>query len=111
MVIEHDLGSTLVLEEQPKWKIFRDIMLEIEEERTESSSKATVLVMAQSQRSCSQLNAILAGLNSETSPNEVGSKELLRGLFSKYSKWKGGLAAVTKFSAPETSNQTQCICI
>ncbi|KAG0340657.1 hypothetical protein BG000_011435 [Podila horticola] len=99
-----------ILEELPKWNVLSDIMDEIEAEMhhaPQPEGQDTVLIMAQDQRTCSQLKRYLSTPKTDTTTR---GKPLMRDLFQGYLRWKSNMKhfkdnLIFKKSAPLTSNQ------
>lgn len=130
-----------ILEELPKWNVLSDIMDEVEAEmhhapqpegnlvatiQTELTAACTkltsfsatylgqdtVLIMAQDQRTCSQLKRYLS--TQKTAATTRG-KPLMRDLFQGYLRWKSNMKhfkdnLIFKKSAPMSSNQGITVC-
>ncbi|KAG0025165.1 hypothetical protein BGZ82_010184 [Podila clonocystis] len=99
-----------ILEELPKWNVLSDIMDEVETEMhhaPQPEGQDTVLIMAQDQRTCSQLKRYLSTPKTDTTTR---GKPLMRDLFQGYLRWKSNMKhfkdnLISKKSAPLTSNQ------
>ncbi|KAF9427926.1 hypothetical protein BGZ94_003821 [Podila epigama] len=80
-----------ILEELPKWNVLTDIMDEIEAEIhlvPQPEGQDTVLIMAQDQRTCTQLKRYLSTPKSTSSTR---GKPLMKDLFHGYLKWKSNM--------------------
>ncbi|KAG0275130.1 hypothetical protein BGZ95_009148 [Linnemannia exigua] len=79
-----------VLEELPKWNILSEIMDEVEVEMHNAPHPGldTVLIMAQDQRTCSQLRRYLSTPKTNTSTR---GKPLMRDLLHGYLRWKSNM--------------------
>ncbi|KAF9913274.1 hypothetical protein EC991_000036 [Linnemannia zychae] len=80
-----------VLEELPKWNILSEIMDEVEVEMHNAPHPEgldTILIMAQDQRTCSQLRRYLSTPKTNTSTR---GKPLMRDLLHGYLRWKSNM--------------------
>ncbi|KAI9232401.1 MAG: DNA repair protein [Podila humilis] len=101
-----------ILEELPKWNVLSDIMDEVEAEMyhaPQPEGQDTVLIMAQDQRTCSQLKRYLSTQKTATTTR---GKPLMRDLFQGYLRWKSNMKhfkdnLIYKKSVPMASNQAQ----
>ncbi|KAG0345703.1 hypothetical protein BG005_001192 [Podila minutissima] len=97
-----------ILEELPKWNVLSEIMDEVEAEMhhaPQPEGQDTVLIMAQDQRTCSQLRRYLSTPKTDATTR---GKPLMRDLFQGYLRWKSNMKhfkdnLITKKSAPLTS--------
>ncbi|KAN0059816.1 DNA repair protein RAD16 [Thecaphora frezii] len=86
---------TPVLEELPKWQLLKDVLDEIEQEIHFSEvdltgpTNNTILIMTNSERTCSQIREILSTMH--LCPENSPGKLLMRKLLRNYFFWKGGL--------------------
>ncbi|KAF9930842.1 hypothetical protein FBU30_011209 [Linnemannia zychae] len=80
-----------ILEELPKWNILSEIMDEVELEMHNAphpEGMDTILIMAQDQRTCSQLRRYLSTPKTNTSTR---GKPLMRDLLHGYLRWKSNM--------------------
>ncbi|KAI9143822.1 hypothetical protein BKA69DRAFT_1155170 [Paraphysoderma sedebokerense] len=91
----------LVLEEQPKWELLRQVLEEIEETSVianNPSLNAPVLIMVAEDRTCTQLRDYLSVNTESDSVNQGASNHhpLLTNAAKNYFKWKGSLPTVSR---------------
>ncbi|CAG8504551.1 10589_t:CDS:10 [Paraglomus brasilianum] len=92
-----------ILEELPKWRLLSDVLYEIEHEteainakNVDDSDKSNViLIMAGSERTCSQLREYLTATN-HGQHNVGGSNPILKDLLRNYFRWKGAIPNVSE---------------
>ncbi|KAG0366786.1 hypothetical protein BC939DRAFT_406825 [Gamsiella multidivaricata] len=101
-----------ILEELPKWNVLSDIMDEVELEMhhaPQPEGSDTVLIMAQDQRTCTQLRRYLSTPKTATSTR---GKPLMRDLLHGYLRWKSNMkhfkdnVVNKKPATPATSSST-----
>ncbi|KAJ3021532.1 hypothetical protein HKX48_008294 [Thoreauomyces humboldtii] len=107
-------GIEPVLEEQPKWSVFRNVMRDIERDRTERSlrgeSPGPVLVMVEGDRCCNQLSEILAKCDLtfvKPEPTEGASSPSRRRPSSARGKGKGKKRATIDIDSDGDEEATQ----
>ncbi|KAJ9098668.1 hypothetical protein QFC21_004316 [Naganishia friedmannii] len=112
-------GVTPVLEELPKWKLLGDILEEIETEIAygpeidlTSSASNSILVLCNSDRTCSQLREYLSTMKpfipgQHTEENGAG-KPMMERLLRTYFYWKNGLRDISQtFKRGATENKEE----
>ncbi|CAG8531507.1 8007_t:CDS:10 [Paraglomus occultum] len=92
-----------VLEELPKWRLLSDVLYEIEHETEAINAKNiddgdksnVILIMAGSERTCSQLREYLTVTNH--GQHDIGGSNLmLKDLLRNYFRWKGAIPNVNE---------------
>jgi len=104
-----------ILEEQPKWDLLSEILLEIESEmiRFQTNLKPgqmpgndTVLIMTSSTRSCDLIQEFLDCIDPDARPGRKGTKMMQRRL-KEYLSWRGRLGGQDFNKVSESNDTTQ----
>ncbi|RKP08935.1 hypothetical protein THASP1DRAFT_14944 [Thamnocephalis sphaerospora] len=98
-----------VLEEQPKWKLLRETLVEIENAASSQKGSVTigaqwpVLVMVQDERTAAQLRVFLTEYQGTT--REDAAKRMLTAELTKYFAWKTLLSSVSSNAAAAAADR------
>lgn len=104
-----------ILEEQPKWDLLSEILLEIESETIRFQTNLrpgqmpgndTVLIMTPSTRSCDLIQEFLGGINPDARPGRKGAKMMQRRL-KEFLSWRGRLGSQDSNGATMSNGTSQ----
>ncbi|KAM3586780.1 DNA repair protein RAD16 [Umbelopsis sp. WA50703] len=96
--------TKLVLEEQPKWGLLYDILSEVEHDISVASDhEATILVMVEEKRTCSQLKEYVSARSTQDDDSKM--TPILSRLARNYFRWKAGIAQINQQLKSELKGQ------
>jgi hypothetical protein len=98
--VDHVLkNATIVLEEQPKWKLLCETLLNIKNEKT-GQDLETILIMVEDIHTVKQLQKYF--INFKALTQEDAGKKLLRNELVKYLTWRKSLSSMSITTVAET---------